>query len=156
MFNLLKDQIKLYENVTSIVTCILIIIKLLKELNLQEYLVAVRFRDKSSRQTLSKRSCPECRNIYYPFHIVIITTSFYSGTIHQALLSYQVKLMYLLLASIDHCGQNSKMTQSGRLNFHNRLIDSLTTDFYFVFVFSFPPMCIYIDSFSIYSYNSSI
>ena len=47
MFNLLKDQIKLYENVTSIVTCILIIIKLLKELNLQEYLVAVRFRDKS-------------------------------------------------------------------------------------------------------------
>ena len=54
--------------------------------------------------------------------------------------------MYLVLASIDHCGQNSKMTQSGRLNFHNGLIDSLTTDFYFVF-FSFPPMCIYIDSF---------
>ena len=123
MFNLL-NQIKLYENVMFIVTYILIIIELLKELSLQEYPLALRFRHKASRQKLPKRPCSECENIYYPFHIVIITILFYGGTIHQALLPYQVILMYFLVTSIDHCGQNpKKTTQSGRLNFHNGLIN---------------------------------
>ena len=68
VFNLLiKDQIKVYINLTFIVSlnCLYIHVELLTELNLPEYPVSVRFRDKASRQKLPKRPCSKCEKVYY-------------------------------------------------------------------------------------------
>ena len=64
---LIKDQIKVYINVTFIesLNCLHIHVELLKELNLPEYSVSVRFRDKASRQKLPKRPCSKCEKVYY-------------------------------------------------------------------------------------------
>ena len=90
----------------------LVTIELLKDLNMPEYPVIARFRDKITRQKLPKRPCLECEKVnnsqlFHLLYIVAILYMYYSGTILQVTLVYQV--MHLQVANIDHYGPNIRM-----------------------------------------------
>ena len=76
-----------------------------------EYPVIARFRDKTTRQKLPKRPCLECEKVNNSqlFHLlyIVILYMYYSGTILQVTLVYQV--MHLQVANTDHYASSIRM-----------------------------------------------